>query len=487
MASSERKSAGMLRKISKPVISSDVMGNRNVEVRAVGAWVQAEPCTRHPEAVLAAEEEELRLRQLQLEKQARLKQFQLEVKKRVTRLDKMKKQAQLETNYKAAEHERNIVCQSAFSSQDFAKKDTSLVRPNTTLEVEKLNRGHKGHKDKKNHESLEGQAFSDQTNQVHQHVRHAKKNLMSRQVITDNYVGDDLPGGVWKISRTRDHPSSRYTVDGQEFDILDENLIEKVKVVNNKAFQCTEDEDEEIDKENIEILSSHGQDTAERCVKFDLDRHNTGPRNGELRRSAQHTVNTFSGTDIHRNMPLVKVPNIYEGVQTEEEKRRAKSQQAMYRRLFMDLEREQVKENLRRQEHRKRIQKLKKEKEEERLKEEQLSKQLIEPRDPVTGETSREALDREEQERQFIRQTIREHERKVRKTKEMERYIEALRQQLKEKTRRKKIDLPPLCCCGETIWDTNPETCANNCVFYKNPKEYGRALQAMLDSSDLAS
>lgn len=29
-----------LRKITKPVISTDVMGNRNVEVRAVGAWVQ---------------------------------------------------------------------------------------------------------------------------------------------------------------------------------------------------------------------------------------------------------------------------------------------------------------------------------------------------------------------------------------------------------------------------------------------------------------
>jgi len=27
---------------------------------------------------------------------------------------------------------------------------------------------------------------------------------MTRQVITDNYVKDDLPGGVWKVSRTRD-------------------------------------------------------------------------------------------------------------------------------------------------------------------------------------------------------------------------------------------------------------------------------------------
>ena len=50
------------------------------------------------------------------------------------------------------------------------------------------------------------------------------------------------------------------------------------------------------------------------------------------------------------------VPNIYSGVESEEEKRRARSQQAMYRRLFMDIEREQVKENIRRQEHRKRIQ-----------------------------------------------------------------------------------------------------------------------------------
>ena len=52
-----------------------------------------------------------------------------------------------------------------------------------------------------------------------------------------------------------------------------------------------------------------------------------------------------------------RIPNIYSGVESEEEKRRARSQQAIYRRLFMDIEREQVKENIRRQEHRKRIQK----------------------------------------------------------------------------------------------------------------------------------
>ena len=40
--------------------------------------------------------------------------------------------------------------------------------------------------------------------QVHQHVRHAKKNLVSRQVITEHFIPDDLPGGVWKVSKTRD-------------------------------------------------------------------------------------------------------------------------------------------------------------------------------------------------------------------------------------------------------------------------------------------
>ena len=64
---------------------------------------------------------------------------------------------------------------------------------------------------------------------------------------------------------------------------------------------------------------------------------------------------------------------------------------------------------------------LKKEKEEERVKEEKTSRELIEPRDPVTGETSQEALEREEHERKFVRQTMKDHERRIQKTKEMER------------------------------------------------------------------
>lgn len=52
MASKSRKDNIILRKIAKPVISTDVMGNRNVEVRAVGAWVQAEPLRGESQAVV---------------------------------------------------------------------------------------------------------------------------------------------------------------------------------------------------------------------------------------------------------------------------------------------------------------------------------------------------------------------------------------------------------------------------------------------------
>ncbi|XP_052772913.1 coiled-coil domain-containing protein 15-like isoform X1 [Mya arenaria] len=490
MASKGKRENLALRKIAKPVISTDVMGNRNVEVRAVGAWVQVESPYTEAEGVVGAVEEERRLRQLQQEKQARLRHFQAEVKKRVNALDRMRKQNQLETNFQASEQERRVVGQSAFSFPDSTKKDTSLVRPHTALAVSKSVR-HKESSDRPK-SGYDHEAFSDQTNQVHEHVRQAKKSLVSRQVITENYVKDDLPGGMWKISRTRDdlnpakNPSSRYTVDGEEFDILDEDLIEKVKVVNNKVYQESQDgqsgSPEDSDKEN-EVVS--------RSVQFHDDHtDHRGQRNSDYHTDHRGQKNSDYHTDHRgqrnrRQETVNRVPNIYEGVKSEEEKRRSRAQQAMYRRLFMDKEREQVKENLRRQEHRKRIVRLKKEAEAERQEEERVSQALVEPRNPVTGETSTEVLDREQQEREFIRRTIREHERRQQKSKETERYIEALRQQLKDKVRRKGVELPPLCCCGESIWDTNPETCANNCVFYKNPKEYGRALQAMLDSSEL--
>ena len=48
------------------------------------------------------------------------------------------------------------------------------------------------------------------------------------------------------------------------------------------------------------------------------------------------------------------------------------------------------------------------------------------------------------------------------------RYLDALRSNLREKMSKQGLELPSLCCCGETLWDTHPDTCANNCFYYKN-------------------
>uniref|UniRef100_A0A8D0G812 Uncharacterized protein n=1 Tax=Sphenodon punctatus TaxID=8508 RepID=A0A8D0G812_SPHPU len=75
---------------------------------------------------------------------------------------------------------------------------------------------------------------------------------------------------------------------------------------------------------------------------------------------------------------------------------------------------------------------------------------------------------------------------KQRRTKEYLRYIEALRAQMREKIKLYNIDLPPLCCCGSDFWDSHADTCANNCMFYKNHKAYSRALQSVFSSCDIA-
>merc|ERR1711894_784156 len=129
---------------------------------------------------------------------------------------------------------------------------------------------------------------------------------------------------------------------------------------------------------------------------------------------------------------------------------------------------------------------LKKKAEEERKAIENQARQMFEPKDPITGETPTESFEREMVERELMERTQIEQRLKVQKNKEMGRFLEALKINLREKIKNQNIQLPPLCCCGDSVWDTNPDTCANNCVFYKNPKAYAQALQSLLASCDVA-
>ncbi|CAF97322.1 unnamed protein product [Tetraodon nigroviridis] len=59
-----------------------------------------------------------------------------------------------------------------------------------------------------------------------------------------------------------------------------------------------------------------------------------------------------------------------------------------------------------------------------------------------------------------------QHRKHIQKT---ARFTEALKAQLKERLSQGKVELPPLCFCASSFWDTHPETCANNCFFHNNP------------------
>lgn len=57
----------------------------------------------------------------------------------------------------------------------------------------------------------------------------------------------------------------------------------------------------------------------------------------------------------------------------------------------------------------------------------------------------------------------------IARRKESLRYIEALKNLIQQKSTANEKMIPPICSCSGSLLDTNPDTCANNCIFYKNP------------------
>ena len=57
--------------------------------------------------------------------------------------------------------------------------------------------------------------------------------------------------------------------------------------------------------------------------------------------------------------------------------------------------------------------------------------------------------------------------------------LELESEQLKLEVRHRMSPLPPLCSCGLDPLDNHPDNCARNCVFYRNPEAYKRALSGL--------
>uniref|UniRef100_A0A5F9C762 Coiled-coil domain containing 15 n=1 Tax=Oryctolagus cuniculus TaxID=9986 RepID=A0A5F9C762_RABIT len=200
--------------------------------------------------------------------------------------------------------------------------------------------------------------------------------------------------------------------------------------------------------------------TAERWREdLPLDSHQHLPSRTQRDASSRRQVYNQSRLSTEFRAPLA----FQSGVDQEEDKKERQKQYLRHRRLFMDIEREQVKQQQRQKEQKKKIEKIKKKKEQERYAEEQRVLRENLHKEPCSGEKMSEKLAQLQlEEKKGAREKQQQRE------KEYLRYVEALRAQIQEKMRLYNITLPPLCCCGPDFWDAHPDTCANNCIFYKN-------------------
>uniref|UniRef100_A0A8C0QYR9 Coiled-coil domain containing 15 n=1 Tax=Canis lupus dingo TaxID=286419 RepID=A0A8C0QYR9_CANLU len=229
-------------------------------------------------------------------------------------------------------------------------------------------------------------------------------------------------------------------------------------------------------REEVEQQPSVG--TSERWQEdLRLDDHQHLPPKHQREASSRRQV--YDEYQSRLNTEFQTPLTFQSGVDQEEDKKERQKQYLRYRRLFMDIEREQVKEQQRQKEHQKKVEKIKKKKEQQRYAEEQRILRMNFHEEPYSEKMSEILAQLQLEEIKGAREKQQQRE------KECQRYMEALRAQIQEKMRLYNITLPPLCCCGPDFWDAHPDTCANNCIFYKNHRAYTRALHSVINSCDM--
>ena len=449
--------------------SKGQLEHRSSAILPFSAWVEPH---RGPVALAhGAREEELRLKRIIQEKEERLREFQQEVKARVRNLEQMKREEQHGMSVEAFEVERNVVQQSSLPST--VRRDNCVYRDDSELKIQRSAT--------RDYSAVDAasQLLEEHAQKIRNCSKHARNVLSSKSLGPEvEDLSKQLPGGLWRTSPTRDHAISRQRSEiGKPQEQLTKFDSENDYWIGENAIK-DQSFDHELLISESDFPGKEGQRSAllpEKRVHFEGDGNveiiNTDWNSIQKQACGPQDKKTAKGVEV-----LLQPSKLLE-----EKKARAKSQVAVYRRLFMDIEREQVRENIRMKQHRKRMENLKVQKEVERL---EIEQRQIDKLKMQRVRKEEESFLRARKEKKHEVDLAKQHK-KLQKEKETERYIEALQAILKEKVLRRNIVLPPLCSCGPTIWDTNPETCANNCVFYKNPKAYAKALSTVLGSANL--
>lgn len=456
------------KKLPQKTRSKGQLEHRSSAILPFSAWVEPYRGPTHGSS-LGAREEELRLRKVVQEKEERLKEFQQVVKARVRNIEHMKREEQHGMSMEAFEVERNVVRQSSLPST--IRRDNCVYRDQSELKIQRsVTRDFTA-------VDTASQLLDEHAKKIRNCSKHARKVLSSKSLGAEvEHYSKLLPGGLWRTSPTKDHGLSRQPVSHSEQQILSSDSLKEIGdywIGENAIQDQSLDNDHFIPERGLPV--SGDQASPEKHVHFEHG-ENAEIENQDWKSQLQK-IDDASVKKKDNYVEMLLQPSRL----LEEKRAHAKSQVAVYRRLFMDIEREQVRENIRMREHRKRMEALKVEKEVERLEvEQQEVDKLKMQRVRKEEESFLKAQKEKKKEMDLVRR-----QKKLQKERETERYIEALQAVLRDKAQSRNIVLPPLCSCGLTIWDTNPDTCANNCVFYKNPKAYAKALSTVLASSNL--
>ncbi|XP_053222929.1 coiled-coil domain-containing protein 15 isoform X2 [Podarcis raffonei] len=379
-------------------VNWNVLAERTQRVVAVGAWVESAQDDAEQEentVFTAAAQIEEAYKEQRKEKERLLKRFQEEVKHRVNQHIKMRRKHQLQKSYEAALKESSVVIGFSDSALQLTpKKSTCLYRHNTDSAIcstgNKINSVQTPDYEGDLEEKVLNVQFSEHANTVRKTVQQVRRRLASRKSMSESDPAPELPGGAWESRLSIQKPASPKTIPGNA---------------------------EEGDRGEFLLVGHH-----------DLPAELQGQEQGQRNKDSYYTVQfqKVNNEILKSTYPTVgNEPQdarvLWSGAEKEESKKQRQGQYLRYRRLFMDIEREQVKE----------------------------------------------------QQRQ------KEWQRK------MEKYVEALRAQMREKIKMYNISLPLLCFCGTDFWDSHPDSCANNCVFYKNHKAYAQALQSVISSCNV--
>ncbi|KAF7646739.1 hypothetical protein LDENG_00183330 [Lucifuga dentata] len=336
-----------------------VLAERNQAVAAVGAWVEGgQDFLQHPSA-LASLTEELQAERRR-ENQESLQRFQHEVRHRVAKQAQFNKRQQLQQRDKTV---TEVTCGRRIPWQD----EDQHVSAGQKLLPASQSEPHipSMHQDSQSlHEGVTGQ-------QSRKGIRQVRDRLAACRMIPDGDEVSALPGGRWNVSKAESHMPRAEQEDEEEEDLL-----------FSSQHDCP------LIQQNVNEYPA----LSRTLVSGDVDQ---------------------SQPDPGSRVPQVLWPL----TDQEQQKRQRQSQFLLHRRQFMNIEREQVKENRRDRKHLKRSARIKEEKEQirqeeerklERLRELAEARQKMEERELLILERLR--LEEEERMEELERRKRREEE-----------------------------------------------------------------------------